>query len=158
MFLINMLLVRQKCWEGTIYKEHSKAFMTRIRKQIFKKSDRRNPKALYVTLKALCITLEKTKREFYGNINEKDVKDNKSFWKTVKPFFSEKAMTQNKLTLIDKNPLKQYSSRSFEYFFTEIVVNLKTPEFKGLSAHLDDKEDPILNNWEIQKSSQYNCY
>ena len=55
-------------------------------------------------------------------------------------------MTQNKLTLIDKNPLKQYSSRSFEYFFTEIVVNLKTPEYKGLSAHLDDKEDPILNN------------
>ena len=120
--------------------------MTRIRKQIFKKSDRRNPKALYVTLKALCITLEKTKREFYGNINEKDVKDNKSFWKTVKPFLSEKVMTQNKLTLIDKNPLKQYSSRSFEYFFTEIVVNLKTPEYKGLSAHLDDKEDPILNN------------
>ena len=27
---------------------------------------------------------------YYGNLNEKDITDNKKFWKTVKPFLSDK--------------------------------------------------------------------
>ena len=36
-------------------------------------------------------------REFYGNINEKDVTDNKTFWKTMKPLPSDGTVTQSKL-------------------------------------------------------------
>ena len=43
--------------------------------------------------------LRKTKREFYGNDNEKDVIDNKTVQKTVKRFLSDKT-TQNKIRLI----------------------------------------------------------
>ena len=43
--------------------------------------------------------LRKTKREFYGNDNEKDVIDNKTVQKTVKRFLSDKT-TQNKVRLI----------------------------------------------------------
>ena len=31
--------------------------------------------------------LRKSKLNYYGNLNEKDITDNKKFWKTVKPFF-----------------------------------------------------------------------
>ena len=34
--------------------------------------------------------LRKTKMNYYGNLNEKDVRDNKKFWQTVKPFLSNK--------------------------------------------------------------------
>ena len=43
--------------------------------------------------------LRKTKREFYGNDNGKDVIDNKTVQKTVKRFLSDKT-TQNKIRLI----------------------------------------------------------
>ena len=43
--------------------------------------------------------LRKTKREFYGNDNGKDVIDNKTVRKTVKRFLSDKT-TQNKIRLI----------------------------------------------------------
>ena len=34
-----------------------------------------------------CISLLKnTKKDYYNSLNEKDVSDNKTFWKTVKPF------------------------------------------------------------------------
>ena len=32
--------------------------------------------------------LRKTKKEYYGNLNERDVADNEEFWKTVKPLLS----------------------------------------------------------------------
>ena len=34
--------------------------------------------------------LRKTKKEYFENINVKDINDNKKFWKTIKPFFSIK--------------------------------------------------------------------
>ena len=42
--------------------------------------------------------LRKTKREFYGNDDGKDVIDNKTVQKTVKRFLSDKT-TQNKIRL-----------------------------------------------------------
>ena len=40
----------------------------------------------------LCASLlRKTKRSFYGKLNHKVVSDNRKFWKSVGPLFSEKA-------------------------------------------------------------------
>ena len=49
-----------------------------------------------------CTTLtEKTKRNFYNNLNVNKITDNKSFWKTVKPSFTEKTLKDEKIVLID---------------------------------------------------------
>ena len=38
-----------------------------------------------------CVSLiQKTKRDYYSNLNHEQVTDNKIFWKTVKPFFTDK--------------------------------------------------------------------
>ena len=34
---------------------------------------------------------------YYGNLNEKGITDNKKFWKTVKPFLSDKSINSDKI-------------------------------------------------------------
>ena len=65
----------------------SKATMTRSRlgnKFLNKKTEEnRTP---YVKQRKYCVSrLRKTKKMHYSNLDEKNVKDNKRFWKTVKP-------------------------------------------------------------------------
>ena len=49
--------------------------------------------------------LRKTKKDYYGNLNEKDVIDNKKIWKTVKPLFSDKAKSSEKITLVHEDKI-----------------------------------------------------
>ena len=43
--------------------------------------------------------MRKTKEDYYGNLNEKDMIDNnKRFWKTVKPLLSNKVKSSEKIT------------------------------------------------------------
>ena len=44
--------------------------------------------------------MRKTKIDYYGNLNEKDVIDNKRVWKTVKPLFSDKAKSSERTALV----------------------------------------------------------
>ena len=46
--------------------------------------------------------IRKAKQIFFGNINTVDGTDNKTFWRTVKPFFADKVTTCSKITLIEK--------------------------------------------------------
>ena len=47
--------------------------------------------------------LRKTKKEYYDNLNIKQVSDNKLFWKSIKPFFSYKGPSSSKITLVEGN-------------------------------------------------------
>ena len=45
-----------------------------------------------------CISLiRKEKKAYYSNLNIRDVTDNKTFWRKVKPLFSEKVNLQTKI-------------------------------------------------------------
>ena len=48
--------------------------------------------------------MRKTKKD-YGNLNEKDLIDNKKFWKTVKPLFSDKVKSSEKITLVHEDKI-----------------------------------------------------
>ena len=72
------------------------------------------------------LLLRKTLNEFYINTNEKVVIDNKTLLKTGKTFFSDKTMTQNKITRVDKKTLvtnEEKVAETLNTFFTEIVLN-----------------------------------
>ena len=49
------------------------------------------------------IFYKNTKKSFYKNLDEKQVSDNKVFWKTVNPIFSDKIVNSAKITLVEKN-------------------------------------------------------
>ena len=63
--------------------------------------------------------------------NEKDINDNKTFWKTIKPFLSDKVRLANKITLIDNEEIiidDYNSAKVFNTFFSNIVSNLNIAE------------------------------
>ena len=54
----------------------------------------------------LIIAIEtKSKRDYYNSLDNRNVTENKLFWKTVKPFFSDKSPMRQKITLIEKDEI-----------------------------------------------------
>ena len=54
------------------------------------------------------------------------------FWKIVKPFFSDKVTSSEKITLIEEDEIIENDSdtaRVLNTFFSNIVSNLKIPEY-----------------------------
>ena len=49
--------------------------------------------------------LRKTKIEYFKNLNVKDLSDNRKFWKTIKPYFSNKSLNSDKLLSKEKGNL-----------------------------------------------------
>ena len=80
----------------------SKAIMLRanIRKKFIKS------KTNYVKQRNHCAPLlRKTKREYYSNLDEKKICDNKTFWKIVKSKLSKKIKSNERLTLIENDEI-----------------------------------------------------
>ena len=73
-------------------KDLSKAIMTRIKlRNIFLQNKSEENKIRYTKQRNFCVSLlRKTKKQYYQNLNEKSVVDNKLFWKTVKHFYLRK--------------------------------------------------------------------
>ena len=69
-----------------------KAIMTRSRlRNRFLKNPNIFDRASYKKQRSFCVSLlRNTKRNFYKNLDLKTITNNKSFWKTIKPLFSEK--------------------------------------------------------------------
>ena len=77
----------------------------------------------------------------------KDITDNKKFWKTVKPFLSDKSKTSDKIHLNENGELLNSESETAEVlnnFFSNIVKNLKIPEYENLDQNFENVEDPVL--------------
>ena len=49
--------------------------------------------------------LRKTKQNYFNNMDIKSVSDTKKFWKTIKPYFSNKGLNSNKIFLSEKRRL-----------------------------------------------------
>ena len=54
----------------------------------------------------LCVSLiRRNKKNLFNNISTRDITDNITFWKTVKPLFTDKVQTKSKIKLIEKKKL-----------------------------------------------------
>ena len=45
--------------------------------------------------------LKRSKKDFYNNLNVKKVRDNKHFWKTIKPNCTDKVLKDEKIVLVE---------------------------------------------------------
>ena len=92
---------------------------------------------------------KKERKKYYRNLNIKNVTDNKKFWKTVKPFFSDKGVGKTDITLIEGDQIFQEDSgvaKILGDFFCNAVksLNINIPdEYKSEGSALSD--DPIEN-------------
>ena len=71
--------------------------------------------------------LKKAEKEYDQNLNEKNVTDNKKFWKTVKPLLSNKSVSREKINLTENEKMLTSESETAETlnnFFSNIVKKL----------------------------------
>ena len=113
-----------------------KAIMHRSKlKSIYSKKRTDVNWANYKKQRNFCVTLlRRTKKEYFQNLNVKYLSDNKKFWKTIKPYFSNKGLNSNKMLLKEKGKLvsdeKQLAS-IINKFFIRITKSLKLKENQG---------------------------
>ena len=83
----------------------------------------------------MCVNLIRSeKKNFFSNINTSDITGHRTFWKTVKPFFTDNNAYRKKNIsregqeerVSEKSITKdQFVAEVFNKFFTNIVPNLK---------------------------------
>ena len=81
----------------------SKAIMNRSRlKNKFQKNPNYLNKLRYKQQRNYCVNLtRRVKKQYYFNLGITNVTDNKKFWDTIKPSFSNKNASKKKITLIE---------------------------------------------------------
>ena len=57
--------------------------------------------------------IRQAKKRFFSNLDTCDITDNKTFWKTVKPFLTDKVKIKSKRTLIERKQ-KENQTEIFE--------------------------------------------
>ena len=103
----------------------------------------------YKKQRNFCVKLlRKTKSEYFRNLDVKSLSDNKKFWKTIKPFFSNKGLNKNQIFLSEKGKLigdpEEVASTMNEHFINITkTLDLKDPLDKS-------QEDTIENNVSFQ--------
>ena len=109
----------------------------------------------------ICVTLiRQEKKNFYSNLNMRDVTDNKMFWKKVRPLFTDKIQIKSKITSIGKKVLKENRkvneieeiitddkaiAEIFNEFYVNIVPNLKISMENNFDTEFVKTENPVLN-------------
>ena len=98
---------------------------TRLRNTFLKNRTAEN-KLAYNRQRNYCVSLtRKSKRDYCNNLDNRNVTDNKLFWKTIKPFFSDKGPMREKITLIENDEIIGNNKEIFEVFkkiFSSIVA------------------------------------
>ena len=125
-----------------------------LRKEIrlhikFLKTKTQESKQLYNKQRNLCLTLlRKANRNYFADLGNRILKDNRKFWKTVNPLFSERAYQKESITIISKDTRetitkKEELTETFNSFCSSMVDNLKkryeydTKSQANLSTHPD---------------------
>ena len=105
-------------------------------------------KIAYNKQRNICVSLlRKTKRDYFANLDTKIMKDNRKFWKTVNPLFSEKSYSKESISIINKDGLiteNEDLAMTFKIFFSNIVNKLDIEDVPDDESNLSNIDDPIL--------------
>ena len=141
---------------------NNSAFMTKqLRKLIMNRSRCKNKYfknknvenwERYRKLRNECVNLtKKTKKDYFTNLSSNSVNDTKTFWKTIKPFFSDKNKKSQKIILVENHQIIKDDKKNTDIlnsYFVNITDNLNIPEFtteKVPCNTIDEDIDPIDN-------------
>ena len=136
----------------------SKAIMTRsrLRNRFLRNPDMTN-KMKYKKQRNYCVNLlKKEKRRYYKNLDLKVINDNKKFWKTTKPLFSDKHTNSRNITLIDGENIISNDTEVAEImngFFSDAVSTLGIKGYQTELANVgSDKINDVITNFKDHPS------
>ena len=70
---------------------------------------------------------KRERRNYYSNLNLNNITDNKKFWNTVKPFFTDKGGVRDKIVLVEDDNIISEDievAETFNKFFASAVEPL----------------------------------
>ena len=115
-------------------KEHMKR--SRLRNKYLKEKSDESARAYKIQRNKCVSLLKKAKKAHYKNLNPASICDNKSFWRTVKPLFSENAASTDNITLVENEVIVNDDatiSEIFNDFFSNAVKNLNIEPYETFS-------------------------
>ena len=136
---------------------NDKPFMTRaLRKAVMLRSRLRNRYNKDQTVenwnkfrkqRSSCVKLfRREKRNYYNNLDISLVTENKKFWNTVKPFFSEKLQSSNKIVLIEDETIISNDvevAETMNEFFVTATDSLGINENSNYENTTEGITDPV---------------
>jgi len=129
-----------------------KAIMLRSRlKNIANMSNQHEDRAKYCAQRNLVVKLNRKAKASY--FRSAEIKEGKNFWKTCKPFFSEKSVTDDsRILLLEDDKLVKDEivvASLFNKYFNSITDNLEIP---SVPKSPSDNPDPLANTLESLSS------
>ena len=125
---------------------------TRLRNKFLKNKNDYN-KREFSKQRNYCVSLvRKSKKLYYSNLDEKNVTDNKTFRKTIKPFLSDKIVSRvivSKISLTEEDEIiesDRNTAQILNTFFSNIVSNLKIAEYANCDPISDNINDPVIKS------------
>ena len=93
---------------------------------------------------------KKVKSDYYGNLKPSDFTDNKNFWSNVKPLFSDKCISNDNISLLEKTGVFKEEIISddnqlahiFNHFFSNAIKSLNIDYFEH--CVFSESEDPVM--------------
>ena len=91
----------------------------------------------------------KSKKGYFENLNEKNITDNKHFWKTVKPFLTKKIHLRERINLTEEESNFLLTNceeiaKELNNFFANAVKNLSIPNYENCDSLTENIDDPSL--------------
>ena len=126
-------------------------------KNKYNKNPTKQNKISYNKQRNYCVSLlKKEKRKYYNNLDPKIFKDNKTFWRRVKPHFSDKhkgvqpdiIIVENGETTSDKMEVAE----KLNNFFSEAVDNLDIESYLPENNHIIENIQDIVDKYENHPS------
>ena len=88
---------------------------------------------------------KKERKEFFNNLNPSFVKDNNIFWKTIKPFFSDKTNLRSQIKLTENDELIQNDDKVAETLNTFFKNAVSTLDINENSYIVNNESSTILD-------------
>ena len=128
---------------------------TRLKNKFIKYRCERNKRA-YNAQRNLCVSLvRKAKKEYFDNLDLRNITDNKKFWKIVKPFFTDKGMNHDKIILVEDDEIileNEQISESLNNFFADAIIILNILQYEDPTSNTNGIDDPVLSAIEKYKN------
>ena len=130
-------------------KELSKEIITRSRRlNKYLKNRNEENRAIYVKQRNYCVSLlRKSKKKYYENLDERNLMDNKLFWKTRKPSFSDKIVTRDRIHLTENGEVVKTeleTAEALNNFFGNVIINLMIPKYSEYDPSIDRVENRTI--------------
>ena len=137
-----------------------KAIMKRseLKTKYLKKNTQNNLKA-YKKQRNYCSKLyKKEKKKYYNNLNVTQIKDNREFWKNVKPFLSDKGGNFSRITLVNENDEivcddLELANTFSDHFETAVTcVNVDNPNLSHSLLNSTNQIQSVISKFESHPS------